>query len=138
MGDGFGYLQIRQFTQDTDRDVKKGLEALGAHSLKGLVLDLRNNPGGLLSVAVAVTDSFVDEGSLLVYTKGRKFGQNMRFHSEGGSLGANIPIVVLVNEGSASASEIVAGALQDLGRAVIVGTPTFGKGSVQTLSLIHI
>ncbi len=133
LGDGFGYIQISQFIQDTGRDVKKGLETLGAHSLKGLVLDLRNNPGGLLSAAVAVTDSFVDEGSLLVYTKGRRSEQNMRFHSRGRSLGVNIPIVVLVNGGSASASEIVAGALQDLGRAVIAGTPTFGKGSVQTI-----
>jgi carboxyl-terminal processing protease len=130
---GMGYIRISQFNQDTSRDVKKGLKVLGASSLKGLVLDLRNNPGGLLSAAVAVTDAFVDEASLLVYTKGRVPEQNMRFHSKGPTMGSNIPMVVLVDGGSASASEIVAGALQDLGRAVIAGTQTFGKGSVQTV-----
>ncbi len=130
---GMGYIRISQFNLDTSRDVKEGLKVLGASSLKGLILDLRNNPGGLLSAAVAVTDAFVSEASLLVYTKGRVPEQNMRFHSKGPAMGSNMPMVVLVDGGSASASEIVAGALQDLGRAVIAGTQTFGKGSVQTV-----
>lgn len=128
-----GYIRISQFNQDTSQDVKKGLKALDISSLRGLVLDLRNNPGGLLSAAVAVTDAFVNEASLLVYTKGRVPEQNMRFHSKGPTVSSNVPMVVLVDGGSASASEIVAGALQDLGRAVIAGTQTFGKGSVQTM-----
>ncbi|MFQ5912263.1 MAG: S41 family peptidase [Nitrospinota bacterium] len=133
LGDGVGYLRIRTFSQDTGREVRKGLQALEGDSLKGLVLDLRNNPGGLLQEAVAVTDQLVGEGSLLVYTKGRDPEQNMRFHSRGENGHLRFPVVVLVNGGSASASEIVAGALQDLGRAVLLGTLTFGKGSVQTL-----
>ena len=133
LGEGLGYLQVRQFTQETGQDVKKGLDSLGGASLKGLVLDLRNNPGGLLSAAVAVTDHFVSEGALLVYTKGRDPSQNMRFHSRGENAPLKFPMVILVNGGSASASEIVAGALQDMGRAVIAGTSTFGKGSVQTI-----
>ncbi|MEE8110573.1 MAG: S41 family peptidase [bacterium] len=133
LDDGLGYLRIRTFSQETGREVKKGLDALGGDSLKGLVLDLRNNPGGLLQEAVTVTDQFVGEGSLLVYTKGRDSAQNIRFHSRGDNAHLKFPMVVLVNGGSASASEIVSGALQDMGRAVIVGTLTFGKGSVQTI-----
>ncbi|MFQ5692609.1 MAG: S41 family peptidase [Nitrospinota bacterium] len=133
LDDGVGYLRVRTFSQETGKEVSKGLAALGGNALKGLVLDLRNNPGGLLQEAVAVVDQFVGEGSLIVYTKGRKADQNMRFHSHGKGAQFKAPLVVLVNAGSASASEIVAGALQDLGRAVILGTQTFGKGSVQTI-----
>jgi carboxyl-terminal processing protease len=130
---GLGYVRISTFSQQTGQDTKKALQALGGKSLKGLVLDLRNDPGGLLQEAVAVADMFVGEGSLLVYTKGREAGQSMRFHSRKENAYLDFPIVVLVNGGSASASEIVAGALQDLGRGVVVGTQTFGKGSVQTI-----
>jgi carboxyl-terminal processing protease len=104
--------------------------------MKALVLDLRNNPGGLLTAAVEVSEKFVDDGKLVVYTEGRVRNQNMRFtaHSKKPLAGVGgIPMVVLLNQGSASASEIVAGALQDWGRAMVVGTQSFGKGSVQTI-----
>ncbi|MZG31327.1 MAG: peptidase S41, partial [Nitrospinae bacterium] len=97
------------------------------------ILDLRNNPGGLLNQAVEVTDRFLNRENLIVYTKGRSEEQNMRFTSHDKVAGVTYPMIILVNGGSASASEIVAGALQDLNRAVILGTPTFGKGSVQTI-----
>jgi len=101
--------------------------------MKALVLDLRNNPGGLLTSAVEVTEKFVEDGKLVVYTEGRVRNQNMRFSAHAKKTYPNLPMVVLVNQGSASASEIVAGALQDYGRAVVVGTQSFGKGSVQTI-----
>jgi carboxyl-terminal processing protease len=101
--------------------------------MKALVLDLRNNPGGLLTAAVEVTEEFIDDGKLVVYTEGRVRNQNMRFSAHAKKSYPNLPMVVLVNQGSASASEIVAGALQDWGRAIIVGAQTFGKGSVQTI-----
>ena len=101
--------------------------------MKALILDLRNNPGGLLTAAVEVSEKFIDDGKLVVYTEGRVRNQNMRFSAHPKKGYAQMPMVVLVNGGSASASEIVAGALQDWGRATIVGTQTFGKGSVQTI-----
>jgi carboxyl-terminal processing protease len=101
--------------------------------MKALILDLRNNPGGLLTAAVEVTEEFIDDGKLVVYTEGRVRNQNMRFSAHAKKSYPNLPMVVLVNQGSASASEIVAGALQDWGRAIIVGAQTFGKGSVQTI-----
>jgi carboxyl-terminal processing protease len=101
--------------------------------LQGLVLDLRNNPGGLLTSAVEVTEKFLESGKLVVYTEGRVRNQNMRFSSNAKRVFTDFPVVVLVNQGSASASEIVAGALQDWGRAVVIGTQSFGKGSVQTI-----
>ena len=100
--------------------------------LKGLILDLRNDPGGLLNEAVKIADEFLESG-LIVYTQGRIKDQNLKFNAHPNKTPKNYPIVVLVNEGSASASEIVAGALQDQKRAIILGTPTFGKGSVQTI-----
>ncbi len=130
---GLAYTRITNFQSQTTNDYKKALHDLEAvHPIKGLILDLRNNPGGLLNQAVSVADIFIDEG-LIVYTKGRTAEQNMTFkaHEDGGQ--GKYPMVVLVNEGSASASEIVAGALQDHKRAIIVGTQTFGKGSVQTI-----
>jgi carboxyl-terminal processing protease len=130
---GIVYTRITNFQNQTTNDYKKALRDLESiHPIKGLVLDLRNNPGGLLNQAVSIADLFIDEG-LIVYTKGRTEEQNMTFkaHDSGGE--NKYPIVVLVNEGSASASEIVAGALQDHKRAIIVGTQTFGKGSVQTV-----
>jgi len=101
--------------------------------MKALVLDLRNNPGGLLTSAVEVTEKVVEDGKLVVYTEGRVRNQNRRFSAHAKKAFSTIPMVVLVNQGSASASEIVAGALQDYGRAIVVGVQTFGKGSVQTI-----
>lgn len=130
---GFGYLRISNFQRQTTREVKQHLGKLSQDApLEGLIIDLRNNPGGLLDQAVGVSDLFLDEG-LIVYTKGKNSSQDLSFEAHESVQPANYPVVVLVNEGSASASEIVAGALQDHKRAVIVGTQTFGKGSVQTI-----
>ena len=101
--------------------------------MKALILDLRNNPGGLLTAAVEVSEKFIDDGKLVVYTEGRVRNQNMRFSAHAKKGYSQMPMVILINQGSASASEIVAGALQDWGRATIVGTQSFGKGSVQTI-----
>jgi carboxyl-terminal processing protease len=130
-----GYVRITQFQERTDADLEKALAELWAQQppLKGLVLDLRNNPGGLLDQAVLVSGSFLERGRLVVYTKGRKASNNAEYKVRGGGGRTGFPMVVLVNHGSASASEIVAGALQDWGRAVILGVDTFGKGSVQTV-----
>ncbi|MBI3755770.1 MAG: S41 family peptidase [Deltaproteobacteria bacterium] len=132
--DGFGYIRISQFQEKTSNDLEDALSKLGSKDgkLKGLVLDLRNNPGGLLQQAVEVSDKFLDSG-LIVYTKGRAPGQDMRFEARADGTHPQYPMIVMVNGGSASASEIVAGALQDHKRAVILGTQTFGKGSVQTI-----
>ncbi|GAB4295107.1 MAG: S41 family peptidase [Desulfuromonadia bacterium] len=133
---GFGYIRIAQFQEKTSDDLDKALKALKEENkgkLQGLVLDLRNDPGGLLDQAVKVAERFVDEGKLIVYTEGREKDSKMRFVSRGGEKETGYPIVVLINSGSASASEIVAGALQDHKRAVIMGTQSFGKGSVQTI-----
>lgn len=131
---GYGYVRISSFQSGTGRDLRKVLEKLEAEDkpLQGLILDLRNNPGGLLDQAVAVADEFLDSG-LIVYTGGRRENQQMRFEATKNASPHPYPIIVLVNGGSASASEIVAGALQDHRRAVVVGEPTFGKGSVQTV-----
>ena len=132
---GYGYLRITQFQSSTNKNLivaLKKLEAKNKGQLKGLVLDLRNNPGGVLNAAVAVSDAFLSEG-LIVYTEGRVADSKLKFSATPGDLLDGVPIVVLVNGGSASASEIVAGALQDHKRAVIMGTKTFGKGSVQTI-----
>jgi carboxyl-terminal processing protease len=128
-----GYIKIRSFSKSTSADLDKALAALEVKGARKLILDVRNNPGGLLNQAVEVSDRFLDEENLIVYTKGRSEDQNMRFTTHDTGRRVTYPMIVLVNGGSASASEIVAGALQDLGRAVIVGTPTFGKGSVQTI-----
>ncbi len=134
LGDGIGYVKLNQFQQDTDEELDKALQAQAKEKggIRGLVLDLRNNPGGLLDQAVKVADKFIESG-LIVYTDGRIENQKFKYfaHKEGTYTG--FPIVVLVNAGSASASEIVAGALQDHGRAILLGTQTFGKGSVQTI-----
>jgi len=128
-----GYIKIRNFSKNTSSDLDKALEELRGKGITKLILDVRNNPGGLLNQAVEVTDRFLNRENLIVYTKGRSDEQNMRFTSHDKVAGVSYPMIVLVNGGSASASEIVAGALQDLGRAVILGTQTFGKGSVQTI-----
>ncbi|MBL1277334.1 MAG: S41 family peptidase [Ectothiorhodospiraceae bacterium] len=132
---GFGYVRISQFQSRTGENLAEAIEDLKKENdgkLKGMVLDLRNNPGGVLNAAVDVSDAFLDKG-LIVYTKGRIADSAMKFNATPRRLLDGAPLVVLVNGGSASASEIVAGALQDHKRAVILGTQTFGKGSVQTI-----
>jgi carboxyl-terminal processing protease len=130
---GYGYVRISQFQTRTGRDLESALAELQKdHALSGLVLDLRNNPGGVLQASVAVADAFLEEG-LIVYTEGRKPSSTLRYSAAGADRLAGAPMAVLINRGSASASEIVAGALQDHGRALVMGTPSFGKGSVQTV-----
>jgi len=132
---GFGYLRISNFQIHTPDDMRTALLKLkdeNKGNIKGLILDLRNNPGGILSAAVAVSDFFIDKG-LIVYTEGRVSDSRLRFTAKPDDILDKAPIVVLVNGGSASASEIVAGALQDDKRAIIMGQQTFGKGSVQTI-----
>ncbi len=129
----YGYIRITTFRNNTSPELKKALKQLEKKDeIKGLVLDLRNNPGGLLDQAVKVADEFLESG-LIVYTDGRVKDQRMRFTARPNRDHHDYPIVVLINEGSASASEIVAGALQDHKRAIILGTQSFGKGSVQTI-----
>ncbi len=129
----FGYVRLSVFNDDTDRDLRAALAGFRkSGKLAGLVIDLRNNPGGLLDQAVAVSDDFLNSGEI-VSTRGRLPDDDHAWYAKAGDLGAGLPIVVLINEGSASASEIVAGALQDNHRAVLLGTRSFGKGSVQTL-----
>ncbi|CAK0774621.1 Carboxy-terminal-processing protease [Gammaproteobacteria bacterium] len=132
---GYGYVRITQFQAQTESNLVEEVDKLKHDNdgkLKGLVIDLRNNPGGVLSAAVAVSDAFLEKG-LVVYTEGRVKDSQLRFKANPGDLLEGAPIVVLVNGGSASASEIVAGALQDHHRAVVMGQKTFGKGSVQTI-----
>ena len=132
---GYGYLRVSQFQTNTGRKLREELDKLKQDNggrLKGLVLDLRNNPGGVLTAAVSVSDAFISDG-LIVYTEGRGADAEQKFSATSGDVLDGSPIVVLVNAGSASASEIVAGALQDNGRAIIMGEKTFGKGSVQTI-----
>lgn len=137
---GFGYIRITQFQARTTEDLQKAIAELKKKTkeagLKGLVLDLRNNPGGLLTAAVGVSDAFLTEGGI-VSIKGRNEEEKIEYNAESiipGDMLDGIPVVVLINGGSASASEIVAGALQDHSRAVIIGTTSFGKGSVQTIN----
>ncbi len=128
------YVRLAQFQKNSLEEFEKAMNKIIDHDppLKGLILDLRGNPGGLLDQAVKISDYFLDSG-LIVYTEGRIQSQKMQFHAEENSGSVDLPTIVLVNGGSASASEIVAGALQDHGKAIIVGTPTFGKGTVQTI-----
>ena len=130
----YAYIRISQFQQRTEKDLNAALKKISKETggIKGLILDVRNNPGGLLDQAVKVSDAFISSG-LIVYTDGRLESQKMKFFAKESGTQPDYPIVVLVNAGSASASEIVAGAIQDTGRGVILGTKTFGKGSVQTI-----
>ncbi len=133
--DGYGYVRLSQFQARTGSELKTHLHALraeAAEQFKGLVLDLRNNPGGLLDQAVSVSDLFLAEG-LIVYTEGREEGSRLRFQAQQAGTEPDYPLVVLINGGSASAAEIVAGALHDHERAVILGEQSFGKGSVQSI-----
>jgi carboxyl-terminal processing protease len=131
-----GYVRITSFTEQTEGGLTKAIQKLkediGAEKIKGYILDLRNNPGGLLDQAVAVSDAFLDKGEI-VSTRGRRSEEGQRYNARRGDLADAKPMIVLINGGSASASEIVAGALQDHRRAVVLGTKSFGKGSVQTI-----
>tara|TARA_B100001093_G_scaffold167988_1_gene160652 strand:- start:2046 stop:3416 length:1371 start_codon:yes stop_codon:yes gene_type:complete len=131
---GYAYVRLAQFRVNTGEELETELlELYEEHGeLKGIVLDLRNNPGGVLQASAKVVDAFIEQGRI-VYTKGRLEGNDLEFSANLSTLAPDVPLVVLINNGSASASEIVAGALQDHGRAVVMGTQSFGKGSVQTL-----
>jgi carboxyl-terminal processing protease len=132
---GFGYVRINQFVENTADDLEVALAYLHRKSggnLRGLIVDLRNNPGGLLTQAIRVSDLFLSDG-IIVYTDGRVEGQRHKYYAQSRGTEPNYPVVVIVNGGSASASEIVAGSLKDHGRALILGNQTFGKGSVQTI-----
>ncbi len=128
-----GYIRVIQFQHYTSRDLKKAIRDLMGQGVEGFILDLRNNPGGLLSEAVKVSDLFLPEGTLVVYTKSRKGSEEKYYAKDSPVLPPNMPLIVLINGGSASASEIVTGALKDHGRAVIVGEKSFGKASVQNI-----
>ena len=132
--DGYGYVRVSHFQTKSTTDMLAAIEEMKTEGdgLKGLVLDLRNNPGGVLSAAVGISDAFLNEG-LIVYTDGREVDSRLRYSASQGDIIDGAPLVVLVNGGSASASEIVAGAMQDHGRGVVMGNKTFGKGSVQTI-----
>ena len=134
-GDDVAYIRITSFSEDTDKMIEKALKKAQKElkgNLKGIVIDVRNNPGGLLDQAVNVSDLFLDKGEI-VSTRSKNAEDTVKYNAKSGDIAKGLPIVVLVNDGSASASEIVAGALQDHKRAVILGEKTFGKGSVQTV-----
>jgi carboxyl-terminal processing protease len=131
--DGIGYLQITQFSQRTAEEFNAALTDLEKRGMRALILDLRNNPGGLLDAAIEVSDLFFEKGELVVYTQGRSPQSREEFLAEGNHTDRRYPVAILVNGGTASAAEIVAGAMKDTRRAVIVGEKTFGKGSVQSV-----
>lgn len=133
-GDDVGYIRLTQFNEQTTEGLKRAINemAVQGDKLKGFVIDMRNNPGGLLEEAISVSDAFLDKGEI-VSTRGRNVEETQRRNAKPGDLAKNKPIIVLINGGSASASEIVAGALQDHKRATVIGTRSFGKGSVQTI-----
>ena len=131
--DGIAYIRLVEFRQNTPRDFNKAVKKLKAKGANSLILDLRNNPGGLLDVAVDITASFIKNGKLIVYTQGRMGSQDLKLVSSNKKADEDLALVVLINEGSASGSEIVAAALQDHQRAIVLGTKSFGKGSVQTV-----
>ncbi|MGB7436454.1 MAG: S41 family peptidase [Candidatus Acidiferrum sp.] len=130
---GIGYVRLTQFNETTDREISDALKQLGANSLDGLILDMRNNPGGLLNEAVAVGDIFLEKNQLIVSYHGRSAPER-RFYAIRGNQGITVPLVILVNNNSASAAEIVTGAVQDHDRGLVVGETTFGKGLVQTVT----
>lgn len=131
--EGIGYIRLVEFRESTPENINMALANLAKDGMSALILDLRNNPGGLLDVAVKVCEKFIEKGKLIVYTEGRKPSQKLKFTAHENKPILNVPMVVLINEGSASGSEIVAGCLQDYRRAIILGTKSFGKGSVQTV-----
>jgi carboxyl-terminal processing protease len=132
LDDGIGYIKINQFQEQTSSDLSTNMDKLLKDNITALVLDVRNNPGGLLNSAIDVSSQFLSPGKLVVFIKDKK-GEKIEYRSNKNAGNSTIPMVVLVNQGSASASEIVAGALKDWNRAVIIGTQTFGKGSVQSV-----
>jgi carboxyl-terminal processing protease len=132
LADKIGYIKVNQFQEQTAEDLVNALEKLEKEDMNSLILDMRNNPGGLLNSAVDVTSFFLPADKLIVYIEDRD-GKRVEYSSSGSESDLEMPMIVLVNEGSASASEIVAGALKDWNRAVIIGSPTFGKGSVQSV-----
>ena len=131
--DNIGYLRLVEFQENTPRDLEEALKKLEAQGMSGLILDLRNNPGGLLDGAVAVSEKFLPKDKLIVSIKGRDQKQNAEFKSAALAPHPDYPLIVMINEGSASASEIVAGAIQDNKRGIVLGTKSFGKASVQTV-----
>src|SRR3954454_4685195 len=134
-GDTIGYVRVTSFNEQTDvglNNAMKNLKQQAGNKLSGVILDLRNNPGGLLDQAVAISDAFLDKGEI-VSTRGRRSEDAQRYNARPGDIASGLPVAVLINGGSASASEIVAGALQDHHRAILLGTKSFGKGSVQTI-----
>ena len=133
LDDEIGYIRVVQFNEPTDNDLAQALRELESKNLRGLILDLRNNPGGLLDSAVRVASRFIGARDLVVSTEGRTASQQKRYVAFDGAKQPDYPVVILVNRGSASGSEIVAGALQDHGRAILMGEKTFGKGSVQSV-----
>src|SRR3954470_20688930 len=133
LGDGIGYMQLTEFSDHTAEQFRKALESLLKDGISSLVIDLRNNPGGLLDAAVEVAEPFFRKNELIVYTKGRKPSDREEFKAEAAGPPIALPLAVLINAGSASAAEIVTGALKDTGRAVVVGERSFGKGSVQSV-----
>ncbi len=130
---GIGYIRVTQFSEKTAGALKQSLNELNNERLKGLIIDLRNNPGGLLSSAVDVSSFFIPHKQLIVFTEGRQESQKQKFLSSSEKKYLDFPIVIMINEGSASGAEIVAGCLQDYGRALLVGEKSFGKGSVQSI-----
>ncbi|MFA4984409.1 MAG: S41 family peptidase [Candidatus Omnitrophota bacterium] len=133
LDDRIGYIRLAEFRETTPKDFDLALERLKKEGMTALILDLRNNPGGLLDVAVNITEKFIDDGKLIISTRGRTPSSNAEFFSHSKKPIPDLPMVILINEGSASGSEIVAAALKDYNRAIILGTKSFGKGSVQTL-----
>ncbi|MDD5505335.1 MAG: S41 family peptidase [Candidatus Omnitrophica bacterium] len=131
--DGIGYIRLAEFRENTLKEFNNALSNLSKQKMNSLILDLRNNPGGLLDVAVKIAGKFVPSDKMIAYTKGRRQDQNLEFFSDSKNVILELPLVVLINEGSASGSEIVAGVLQDYKRAIIIGNKSFGKGSVQTV-----
>lgn len=131
--DGIGYIRLSHFSRNAGKDIENAIRQLKKEDLKSLILDIRSNPGGLLDAAVSVSENFIEKGKLIVSTQGRTEGSIQKYYSEKSPILGDLPLVILVNHLSASASEIVAGAVQDLDRGVIIGTNTFGKGLVQTV-----
>jgi len=131
--DHIGYIKLIEFKEITSRDMDAAIEKLQKQGMNALIIDLRNNPGGLLTAAINVTEKFIEKGKLILYTKGRKESQSERFMSHNRKPILDMPLAILINEGSASGSEIVAACLQDYKRAIILGTKSFGKASVQSI-----
>ncbi|MFA5199333.1 MAG: S41 family peptidase [Candidatus Omnitrophota bacterium] len=130
---GVGYIRLTEFRENSTQELNNALSSLSKQGIKALIIDLRNNPGGLLDEAVKVTSRFLERNKLVAYTQGRQKDRDLKFYADSRNPILDIPLAVLINEGSASGSEIVAGALQDYKRAIIIGTKSFGKGSVQTV-----